>query len=77
MNWQKSKIQESNQLPHQNPNHICDGCEQNRVLNKTVNSIDDMAKKDEKSQVTRKSIRHMIKKKNNNKGYLPTTQRNP
>lgn len=56
MNWQKSKIQESNQLPHQNPNHICDGCEQNRALNKTVNSIDDMAKKDEKSQVTRKSI---------------------
>lgn len=45
--WIKSKIQKSNQLPHQNPNDICDGCEQNRI-NKTVNSIGSMAKKDEK-----------------------------
>ena len=47
--WIKSKIQKSNQLPHQNPNHICDGCEQNRILHKTVKSTGSMAKKDEKS----------------------------
>lgn len=47
--WIKSKIQKPNQLPHQNPNHICDGCEQISILNKTVNSAGSMAKKDEKS----------------------------
>ena len=47
--WIKSKIQKSNQLPHQNPNHICDGCDQISILNKTVNSAGSMAKKDEKS----------------------------
>lgn len=51
----KSNIQISNQLPYENPDYICDGCERNRVLNTVLDSTEDMTKKDEKSQVTRES----------------------
>lgn len=61
--WIKSKIQKSNQLPHQNANYICDSSEQNMVLNKILQSIDNMTQKDEKPPVTRKSIWYVTKKR--------------